>query len=81
MAAGKIDYAIEVHGLRRKYGDLVPVDAISFQVRRGELFGSLGPNGAGKTTTVNILTGVSHPAEEEAFILGHHVVRGCAARG
>ncbi|MDI6875084.1 ATP-binding cassette domain-containing protein [Candidatus Solincola sp.] len=75
MRAGKDSYAIAVEGLRKKYGDLVAVDGISFQVKPGELFGFLGPNGAGKTTTVNILTGVSLPTEGRASILGHDVVR------
>lgn len=69
------EYALVVEGLRKKYGGLVAVDGISFQVKSGELFGFLGPNGAGKTTTVNILTGVSLPTEGRAYILGHDVVK------
>jgi ABC-2 type transport system ATP-binding protein len=68
-------YAIRVEELSKKYGDLVAVDGISFQVEPGELFGFLGPNGAGKTTTVNILTGVSLPTSGSASIHGHDVVR------
>ena len=51
------DPAIEVHGLRKAYGDFEAVRGIDFEVRRGEVFGLLGPNGAGKTTTVEILEG------------------------
>jgi ABC-2 type transport system ATP-binding protein len=51
--------AIEVTGLTKKYGDLIAVNGISFQVGNGELFGFLGPNGAGKTTTINLLTGLA----------------------
>jgi len=51
-----MDMAIIVRDLRKVYeGGVVAVDGISFEVRRGEIFGFLGPNGAGKTTTINIL--------------------------
>ncbi len=49
--------AIEVHGLRKAYGEHEAVRGIDFAVGRGEVFGLLGPNGAGKTTTVEILEG------------------------
>lgn len=55
--------AIEVENLAKSYGKLLAVDHISFQVKRGEIFGFLGPNGAGKTTTQRILTGVLEPTE------------------
>jgi ABC-2 type transport system ATP-binding protein len=48
--------AIEVHELTKVYGGRTAVDAVSFQVARGEVFGFLGPNGAGKTTTVRMLS-------------------------
>ncbi|MGQ9573515.1 MAG: ATP-binding cassette domain-containing protein, partial [Dehalococcoidia bacterium] len=50
--------AIEVKELTKYYGELLAVDHVNFDVKRGEIFGFLGPNGAGKTTTVRILTGV-----------------------
>jgi ABC-2 type transport system ATP-binding protein len=53
--------AIEVAGLRKRFGDVTAVDGASFEVGRGELFGLLGPNGAGKTTTINLLTGLARP--------------------
>ena len=52
---------IEVAGLTKRYGEVLAVDAISFDVGKGELFGFLGPNGAGKTTTINVLTGLARP--------------------
>src|SRR5437762_5387484 len=50
--------AIEVHGLRKSYGDVEAVRGIDFEVAAGEVFGLLGPNGAGKTTTLEILEGL-----------------------
>lgn len=50
---------IEAKNLIKKYGDLVAVDGVSFEVTRGECFGFLGPNGAGKTTTMRMLFGFS----------------------
>jgi len=49
---------IEVTGLTKRYGEVLAVDDISFDVIEGEVFGFLGPNGAGKTTTINMLTGL-----------------------
>src|SRR4029077_18223907 len=50
--------AVEVHDLVRKFGAFTAVDHVSFEVRRGEVFGLLGPNGAGKTTTFRMLCGL-----------------------
>lgn len=63
--------AVEVSDLTKRYRTLVAVDHVSFEVRRGELFGFLGPNGAGKTTTVRMLTGVIMPDEGKALVMGH----------
>ena len=65
------NFVIKVDGLTKRYGELVAVDQISFQVKQGELFGFLGPNGAGKTTTVRILTGVIKADEGTALIAGY----------
>jgi ABC-2 type transport system ATP-binding protein len=64
------ELAIEVHGLRKVYGDFEAVRGIDFQVPRGEVFGLLGPNGAGKTTTVEILEGYRERTEGEVRVLG-----------
>jgi ABC-2 type transport system ATP-binding protein len=61
---------IEVAGLHKRYGEIHAVDGVSFEVRRGEIFGLLGPNGAGKTTTVEILEGLRKPDSGTARILG-----------
>jgi len=50
---------MDVAGLTKRYGEVVAVNDISFQIGNGELFGFLGPNGAGKTTTINLLTGLA----------------------
>ena len=62
--------AVEVNALTKYYGRLLAVDHVSFEVRRGEIFGFLGPNGAGKTTTVRILTGVIQADAGTALIKG-----------
>jgi ABC-2 type transport system ATP-binding protein len=63
--------AIEVRGLRKRYGDFEAVRGVDFAVRRGEVFGLLGPNGAGKTTTVEILEGYRERTAGEVSVLGH----------
>ncbi len=65
--------AIAVRGLVKRYGDLVAVGGVDFEVRRGELFGFLGPNGAGKTTTINVLCTLAAPTEGEATVGGYDV--------
>ena len=66
-------HAIEAVDLTRKFGDLVAVDHISFQVEEGELWGLLGPNGAGKTTTVNMLCCLLNPTDGTAKVGGHDI--------
>ncbi len=63
--------AIEVRGLRKRYGEHEALRGIDFSVRRGEVFGLLGPNGAGKTTTVEILEGYRERTGGEVTVLGH----------
>ena len=66
---------IVVRNLTKKFGDLVAVNNISFNVKRGEIFGFLGPNGAGKTTTINMLTTLIKPTSGEAYVEGYDVVK------
>ena len=61
---------IVAHNLLKRFGDLVAVNGISFEIRQGEVFGLLGPNGAGKTTTINMLVGALTPDSGEATIDG-----------
>jgi ABC-2 type transport system ATP-binding protein len=69
------EYAVEVTNLTKHFNSLVAVDNISFDVKKGELFGFLGPNGAGKTTTIRMLTGVIKPDKGSASIFGYDVVK------
>ena len=66
---------IQVNSLRRVFGKLTAVDGVSFDVRRGEVFGFLGPNGAGKTTTINMLCTLLKPTEGSATVNGFDVDR------
>jgi ABC-2 type transport system ATP-binding protein len=65
---------IEVLSLTKKYGHVLAVDNVSFQVKRGEIVGYLGPNGAGKSTTVKMLTGILAPTSGQILIDGLDVV-------
>ena len=66
---------LSVEGLTKRYGSLVAVDGIAFQVSRGETFGMLGPNGAGKTTTLEIIEGLRSPDAGRITLFGLDAVR------
>ncbi|MBA2254778.1 MAG: ABC transporter ATP-binding protein [Chloroflexi bacterium] len=66
---------IQARDLVKRYGELVAVDGVSFEVEQGEIFGLLGPNGAGKTTTVEMLEGLRKPDGGSALVLGLDVAR------
>lgn len=61
---------ITAEGVRKRYGETVAVDGVSFDVRRGEIFGIIGPNGAGKTTTVEALVGLREIDDGRVRVLG-----------
>lgn len=67
--------AISAQSLTRRFDEFTAVDAVSFVVARGEIFGFLGPNGAGKTTTIKMLTGLLRPTSGAATVAGCDVVR------
>ena len=68
-------YAIEARGLTKRYGKLLAVDSIDFDIEGGEIFGFLGPNGAGKTTTVMMLTTFLEPAAGTIRVHGYDLSR------
>ena len=65
--------AVEIRNLTKKFGDFTAVDNISFDVRKGEIFGFLGANGAGKTTAMRILCGLSLPTAGEGTVAGYDI--------
>ncbi|HEY1113188.1 MAG TPA: ABC transporter ATP-binding protein [Chitinophagaceae bacterium] len=66
---------IHTEGLTKRFGNFTAVDAISFEVQRGEIFGFLGANGAGKTTAMRMLIGLSMPTSGKATVAGFDVFR------
>jgi ABC-2 type transport system ATP-binding protein len=68
-------YAVEARNLTKQFGHFTAVDAVSFIVPRGQIFGFLGPNGAGKTTTIRMLLGLLKPTSGTAAVLGYDVVK------
>jgi ABC-2 type transport system ATP-binding protein len=73
------DAVISVTDLRKSYGSIEAVKGVSFEVRRGEIFGLLGPNGAGKTTTIEILEGLRTADGGAATVLGIDATRAAGA--
>ncbi|MGD1996413.1 MAG: ABC transporter ATP-binding protein [Anaerolineae bacterium] len=69
------EYAVEVDNLTKRFGDFTAVDGVTFNIRRGQIFGFLGPNGAGKTTTIRMLLGLLRPTSGHARVLGYDIVR------
>src|SRR5918996_3956269 len=75
MDMSQRDAAIRVEGLTKRFGSVVALDGIDFEVATGSVFGLLGPNGAGKTTAVRVLTTILPPDGGRAEVLGYDVVR------
>ena len=69
------EHAIEVDKLTKRYGDLLAVNEMSFNVIKGEIFALLGPNGAGKTTTVEIIDTIRKPTSGNVSLLGMDVMK------
>ena len=70
---------IQVQNLTHRYGDRTALSNVTFEVRKGEIFGLLGPNGGGKSTLFRILSTMMVPTSGRALIAGHDVVRDPAA--
>jgi ABC-2 type transport system ATP-binding protein len=71
----KVNPAVAVSALTKRYGDLTAVDAVDFEVAGGEVFGFLGPNGAGKSTTIKMLCTLVEPTAGTATVAGYDIVR------
>jgi ABC-2 type transport system ATP-binding protein len=69
------EHIITTKGLTKRFGDFTAVDAISFNVNKGEIFGFLGANGAGKTTAMRMLCGLSIPTSGKATVAGFDVYK------
>jgi ABC-2 type transport system ATP-binding protein len=69
------DAVITAQGLTKRYGTANAVDAISFAIRKGEVFGLLGPNGAGKTTTILMMLGLTEISSGQVSVLGFNPAR------
>ena len=67
------DNAVVVDKLEKRFGGFVAVDRVSFEVRRGEVFGFLGPNGAGKSTTIRMLCGILRPSGGSGTVAGFDI--------
>ncbi|MBK7644418.1 MAG: ABC transporter ATP-binding protein [Planctomycetes bacterium] len=74
-ASAGAEVAVQVRDLCKRFGDFEAVHEISFDVRRGEIFGLLGPNGAGKSTTFRMLCGLSSISSGEATVAGRDLRR------
>jgi len=68
------DVVIEARELSKRYGNVLALDSVSLDVKKGEVLGFLGPNGAGKTTTMKILTCFTAPSSGNAKVNGHDIV-------
>src|ERR1022692_5164254 len=72
---GEGTWAVETHGLTKRFGNNVAVNGVELLVPRGCAFGYLGPNGAGKTTLIRVLLGLTHADAGTMQLLGHAVPR------
>lgn len=66
---------LKVVDLERRFGGLVALQGVSFEVEEGEIFGLIGPNGAGKTTLFNLLSGLLTPSQGQIFYQGLEITR------
>ncbi len=67
------EISVYTNNLTKKFGDFIAVDNVSFEVKKGEIYGFLGANGAGKTTTIRMLCGLLKPTSGEGFVCGFNI--------
>jgi ABC-2 type transport system ATP-binding protein len=79
VGAGDGQWAVETHGLTKRFGDNIAVNDVELLVPRGCAFGYLGPNGAGKTTLIRVLLGLTHADAGTMSLLGYPVPKQRAA--
>jgi ABC-2 type transport system ATP-binding protein len=70
----QVEPVVDVKGVRKKFGHLVAVDDVTFNVHKGEIFGLLGPNGAGKTTIIRLILDIFKPDMGEIAVLGGEMI-------
>lgn len=75
-----MEYVIEVEGLSKSFKELLAVDSINFEVKKGQCFGLLGPNGAGKTTTIEMLEGIVKPSQGSIRYFGESMSKKALAK-
>jgi ABC-2 type transport system ATP-binding protein len=73
MQEASVEVVLSVQGVRKKIGRKWIIDDVTFDVRKGEIFGFLGPNGAGKTTTIRMLVDLIRPSEGTITVCGYNV--------
>lgn len=69
------EFAIEVTGLKKNFGSFQAVKKVSFNVKKGEIYGFLGANGAGKSTTIKMLCGLLEPDGGKGIVAGIDVAK------
>jgi ABC-2 type transport system ATP-binding protein len=72
MKQTQMETMIKIEGLKKKFGDFIAIDGLSFDIFRNEIFGLLGPNGAGKTTTISMVCGLLPPTEGKITFDNHN---------
>ncbi len=73
MSNAEPETVIRAQGLSKRFGDMLAVDHLDLNVRRGEVYGFLGPNGSGKSTTIRMLCGLLLPSSGDISVLGHRI--------
>ena len=68
------EFAVELNGLTKRFGDFVAVNNLNMRIRPGEVYGFLGANGSGKSTTIRMITGVLEPTSGSGSVLGSNIV-------